>query len=65
MHLSPCAVRNKKNFKNFGKSKKALARFRTTNVLNNRITPDLNPSPACTYAKFAPFFTPKFPLEFA
>jgi hypothetical protein len=37
MHLSPYAVRNKKNFKKNGKSKKALARFPPTNVLNNCI----------------------------
>jgi hypothetical protein len=43
MHLSPYAVRNKKNFQNFGKSKKALARFSPTTVLNNCISPEFKP----------------------
>jgi hypothetical protein len=32
MHLSPCAVRNKKNFKNFGIYQKTLARKWITTV---------------------------------
>jgi hypothetical protein len=54
MHLTPYAIRNKKNFKNFGKSKKALARFPPTTVLNNCISPELNPYTARGYSKITP-----------
>jgi hypothetical protein len=61
MRLTPYAIRNKKNFKKNGKSKKALARFPPTTVLNNCITPELNPCPACTYVKNGNAFSPKIP----
>jgi len=51
MHLTPYAIRNKKIFQNFGKSKKALARFPPTTVLNNCISPELNPCLVRSYSK--------------
>jgi hypothetical protein len=54
MHLTPYGTRNKKNFQNFGKSKKALARFPPTTVLNNCISPELNPYIESTYSKITP-----------